>query len=188
MKEKKRQVALLKKRTIEIIGCIDSLLADRVCADIRYLSAVSIEPITLYIQSDGGDMRPALDVWSALRASQAPVIGVVQRFVASFAVLVLQACSERRMYPYAHLRVHSMTVSDFPVTDSDELVLAKLQVARREWEEILGLYATRMKRDIEEIRPLFVGNGGGRTYTVDRALREGLIDVIEKLQLGPVPP
>jgi len=172
---------LLGFRVVELLEKIDTKQADHVCASVRYLSTISIEPITLYIQSDGGDIRPALDVWSVLRSSRAPVIGIVQRFAASFAVLVLQACSERRMYPHALLRLHPMTMYDIRVTNSDDVVLAELTKSRREWDKMLGMYAARIKRSVEEIRPLFVGNGGGRTYTAEQALHEGLVDVVEKL-------
>jgi ATP-dependent protease ClpP protease subunit len=167
---------LLAKRVVPLSKSIDSREADRVTHSVQYLHYAGNEPIRLLVESNGGDMKSALDIYSAVKLCPVPVIGIVPRYAASFAVLVLQACSVRQAYPYAHLGLHHITY-DATTAMSEEETLVERRRALQDFELMLGLYAERMKRSVEEIRPLF---GSGRTlrYSAEAALREKLIDGI----------
>lgn len=172
----KFEESFLERRVIPLSRPIDTREADRITRSVQYLRYVGNEPILLIIESNGGDMKSALDIYSAVKLSPVPVTGIVPRYAASFAVLVLQACATRWIYPHAHLGLHHITW-DASTAMSENETLEERRRALQDFELMLGLYAQRMGRSAEEIRSLF---GSGRTlrYSAEAALREKLIDGI----------
>lgn len=170
------ELSLLDKRVVTLSKSLSEQEAERVTRCVQYLQRASHNPITLLIESRGGDMGPALQIYDAVKNSAAPINGVVPRYAASFAVLVLQACAGRYLYRFAALGLHHITY-DATTAMSEEETLAERRRALQDFELMLGLYAQRMGRSAEEIRSLF---GSGRTlrYSAEAALREKLIDGI----------
>ena len=94
-KESRREEALserfLKTRTILLTGEVDKDLSERVIRHLLLLESISDEPITLLVDSPGGDVYAGFSIFDMLRFVKAPVRIVGMGLVASAAALILLA-------------------------------------------------------------------------------------------------
>ena len=104
--EKKKEIAenpalndkLLKTRSVMLTGEITKESADQVIRQLLVLDSESSDPITIYINSPGGDVDGGFAIYDTVRFISAPVTMVGLGLVASAAALVLLAVpSERRV-------------------------------------------------------------------------------------------
>ena len=74
---------------------------------LHVLSHISAElPVTIYLNSGGGDLYHALAIYDAIRRCQFPVFIVGTGHVMSAATLILQAADRRLLTPTCHVMVH----------------------------------------------------------------------------------
>lgn len=66
-------------------------------------------PITVYINSYGGELHAGLSMMDAIGTSPVPVVTVADGFCASAATFMLMAGKERCMYPHAYVKIHQIT-------------------------------------------------------------------------------
>lgn len=69
------------------------------------------DPISLFIDSDGGDLTSAYMICDAIRASTIPVISIVMGHAYSAAALVLSAGHKKAMYEHARVMLHQPSVT-----------------------------------------------------------------------------
>lgn len=67
------------------------------------------DPITIVINSNGGFSYALFGILSAIKYSEAPVIGHVYGECYSFAVPILLACDTRVASPYARFMIHEVS-------------------------------------------------------------------------------
>ena len=106
MSEEKKEIAenpalndkLLKTRSVMLTGEITKESADQVIRQLLVLDSESSDPITIYINSPGGDVDGGFAIYDTVRFISAPVTMVGLGLVASAAALVLLAVpNERRV-------------------------------------------------------------------------------------------
>lgn len=109
----KSQQAFLSQRQVHMVGEIGPGTQALVSLSIHFLNAVSAEPITLFINSPGGDAHSGFHIYDAVKGSKASVTGMVNGFCKSAAFVVLQGCPNRLAYPHAIFLFHptSMGIS-----------------------------------------------------------------------------
>ncbi len=104
--EKKKEVMenpslndkLLKTRSVMLTGEISKESADQVIRNLLVLDSESNDPITMYINSPGGDVDGGFAIYDMVRFISSPVTMVGVGLVASAASLVLLAVpAERRV-------------------------------------------------------------------------------------------
>lgn len=98
---------MLASREIEITGAID---AGSVSTAIRCLLHLQKEdqqlPITLYINSPGGEVQSGLALYDVMQAISCPVHTVCLGMAASMAALLFIAGSDRGMLPHSRVMIH----------------------------------------------------------------------------------
>lgn len=98
----------LKTRTILLSGQVNKELAERVVRQLLLLEAAGDEPITVMIDSPGGDVDAGYAIFDMARFVKAPVWMVGIGLVASAGALILLAApKERRLgLPNSHYLIH----------------------------------------------------------------------------------
>lgn len=88
----------LKTRTILLTGEVDKDLSEKVIRQLLLLESMSEEPITLLIDSPGGDVYAGFSIFDMIRFIKAPVRIVGMGLVASAAALILLAVPKERRF------------------------------------------------------------------------------------------
>lgn len=98
---------MLASREIEITGAID---AGSVSTAIRCLLHLQKEdqqsPITLYINSPGGEVQSGLALYDVMQAVSCPIHTVCLGMAASMAALLFIAGDQREMLPHSCVMIH----------------------------------------------------------------------------------
>src|SRR4051794_32517266 len=97
---------LLGQRRVMLTGPIDGRLAERVCAQFLVLEAEQPdEPVTLYLNSPGGEVDAGFAIYDTMRALQCDVATVCMGFAASIAQFLLCGGTKGMRAAYAHSRI-----------------------------------------------------------------------------------
>ncbi len=111
---------LFRRRTIFIRGEIDPGMARTILMQIKVLNFKdSKRPIKILIDSEGGSIEALKTILNSIKASIAPVDGIVVGSALSAAVSILQVCRNRYSLPYSSFLVHNPR-SVFGLTCMDE--------------------------------------------------------------------
>lgn len=100
---------LLRERIIFINGPIDDHLANLVIAQMLFLESLSTEkPISLYINSPGGDVTSGLSIYDTMQFLQSPMQTTCIGQCASLAALLLAAGTKgkRKTLPSSRIIIH----------------------------------------------------------------------------------
>ena len=180
--EKKKEIAenpalndkLLKTRSVMLTGEITKESADQVIIQLLVLDSESSDPITIYINSPGGDVDGGFAIYDTVRFISAPVTMVGLGLVASAAALVLLAVpSERRVgLPNSSYLIHQ-PLSKMQGVTTDVLIHAN--VIERLRAKLDKVIADATKKSVEE-----VSKDTERDHWLfsDEALEYGLISKI----------
>lgn len=82
-------------------------MAQRVIKNLYLLDSTSDAPITLLINTDGGDVCQGMGIYAAIRACRSPVRGIVTASACSMGSVILQACDVRVARPYTTIMYHA---------------------------------------------------------------------------------
>lgn len=94
-------------RELAVVGDIDQAGAFRTCQLIRHLDRLDpSQPITLFIDSNGGDFVAGLAIYDIMRETGCRVKTVCLGVAASIAATLFVSGDERAIYPHAELMVH----------------------------------------------------------------------------------
>jgi ATP-dependent Clp protease, protease subunit len=94
-------------------------------------------PITLFINSGGGDVDAAFAMYDAIKASPCKVQGVAIGICHSSAVLVLQACDQRLISQNCTLMFHSGDLSSGRLSPREALTTIKSHYADMQHFDVL---------------------------------------------------
>lgn len=99
-------------RTIYLGGEVDASCARDIIQGLHVLGSKNRKiPITLLINSAGGDVDDGWAIYDAIKCSVVPVVGIVLGTCQSSAMTILQACHKRLVSPNSTLMIHDGTVS-----------------------------------------------------------------------------
>lgn len=93
-----------RKRTILLSGEIGDSLADRVISGLRMMPGT--KPVTLLINSGGGDDDACRAIIGAIRMHSAPIHGLVVGVAESAAAWIFEVCKHRTMTSHSSLMFH----------------------------------------------------------------------------------
>ncbi len=166
---------LLANRIIFIGHPIGTDIANLVCAQILHLAAERAdEPMSLYINSPGGELAAMLAIYDTMQHVPAPVATICFGHAASAAAILVAAGAEgRRMaLPNSRFLLHQpATEGRGQITD---LMLQAAEIARQR-STIEHLLATHTGRSAEQIR---ADTDRDLSLSAAEALQYGLIDEI----------
>lgn len=85
---------------------VDHRLASRVIANLHMLNAISGAPITIMLNSIGGDWQHGMAIYDAIKLSKSPITIQVYGQAMSMGAVILQAAAQRLVAPNAKLMIH----------------------------------------------------------------------------------
>ena len=165
------------RKIIMLEGPIDHRSASFVGRAILLFNLIKPEqPITLIIDSTGGDVYSALAIYDQIKCSVAPVITIGKRVVMSAAVLLLAAGEKsfRYIYPNTTVMIHggSMGLQGKGIDVEDSLIHFK------DIENRFNVYLNECsKMKLKELDKISA-SGRDFYYTAEQAVDLGVVDAI----------
>lgn len=142
---------LLKDRIVMIEGEIDSEMAISVIAQLRYLESENKDkPITMFIQSPGGEVNAGWAIIDTMKSLKCPVHTIAMGMTASMAVTIFLngMKGERTVYEHTELLVHQPSggckgqISDMEINVKHGIKM-KERLAK-EYSELTGIELNKM--------------------------------------------
>jgi len=130
----------LKTRTIVLSGEIDKESGERFVRQLLLLESIAPDPVTVLIDSPGGDVDAGYAIFDMIRFVSAPVRIVGMGLVASAAALVLLAVpKERRLgLPNSHYLIHQPLSGIRGVATEIEIAARELEKTRERVNRIIA--------------------------------------------------
>lgn len=102
---------MFRDREVQCMGDIDEDLTNSLCLQLRYLQRSDPKaPITMLINSPGGQLMSGLAILDVMRAGTCPIRTVCLGMAASMAAILFMAGSQRDMLPHSQVLVHDPLV------------------------------------------------------------------------------
>jgi ATP-dependent Clp protease protease subunit len=141
----------LKTRTILLSGEIDKESSERFIRQLLLLESLGSEPITILIDSPGGDVDAGYAIFDMIRFVVAPVRIVGMGLVASAAALILLAVpKDRRLgLPNSHYLIHQPLSGIRGVATEIEIHARELEKTRDRVNQVI---ADETGQSIERVR------------------------------------
>lgn len=164
-------------RVVKLLGEVNAESALRVASELGKLNRSSDQPITLIINSPGGDVIAGGQIVNAIEASRSPINTVCVEMCASMAALIHQYGTKRMVFSHAILMFHGaagVAIGDVDRMDS-MISMFKRYVSRFE-----ANVALRSGMTLEEYR----ARAGGPNIWIDGqdAYQEKLADELVYIQ------
>lgn len=130
----------LKTRTILLTGEVDKDLAEKTIRQLLLLESISEDPITLLIDSPGGDVYAGFSIFDMIRFVKSPVRIVGMGLVASAAALILLAVPRARRFglPNSSYLIHQPLSGIQGVATDIEIHARELDKAKRHLNELIA--------------------------------------------------
>lgn len=130
----------LKTRTILLTGEVDKDLSEKVIRHLLLLESISSDPITILIDSPGGDVYAGFSIFDMIRFIKAPVRIVGMGLIASAAALILLAVPKERRYglPNSSYLIHQPLSGIQGVATEIEIHARELEKTKERLNEIIA--------------------------------------------------
>ncbi len=130
----------LKTRTILLTGEIDKDLSEKVIRHLLLLESFSDEPITILVDSPGGDVYAGFSIFDMIRFVKAPVRIVGMGLVASAAALILLSVPKERRFglPNSSYLIHQPLSGIQGVATEIEIHARELEKTKQRLNEIIA--------------------------------------------------
>ena len=140
----------LKTRTILLTGEVDKDLSEKVIRHLLLLESLSSEPITILIDSPGGDVYAGFSIFDMIRFIKAPVRIVGMGLIASAAALILLAVPKERRYglPNSSYLIHQPLSGIQGVATEIEIHARELEKTK---DRLNGIIADATGQSLERV-------------------------------------
>jgi ATP-dependent Clp protease protease subunit len=173
----------LMNRCIFLTGSIDSELANAFLSQLLYLEQASAEPITIYINSPGGEVNAGLMIYDAIQGSNLDIRMICTGMAASMAAVILAGGQKGRRYILKHSKVmiHEPLIANG--VGGSATSIKNISESILETREIVnGILAQHTGKPIEEIND---ATGFDNFMNAEEAIQFGLCDAItEQLHIA----
>ena len=173
----------LMNRSIFLTGSIDSEMANAFLSQLLYLEEESNEPITIYINSPGGEVNAGLMIYDAIQGSNLTINMICTGIAASMAALLLAGGQKGKRYILKHSKVmiHEPLIANG--VGGSATSIKNISESILETREIVnGILAVHTGRSIEEIND---ATSFDNFMNAQEAVEFGLCDVItEKIRIA----
>ncbi|HXE80445.1 MAG TPA: ATP-dependent Clp protease proteolytic subunit [Vicinamibacterales bacterium] len=174
-----RREAAERLRELYLVGDIDKDVARHLIERMRELANESLRPITIYLNTAGGNVTDGLAIHDAVReivSRGIEVTVVVQGMAYSMGSVVLQAASEGRRLAFPHSWIMIHEPAKWAGWQSTTAAAQHLDRLRQMQAQIYQILATRSGRPLRQI----IRDTKRTDFYLDarRALAYGLIDAI----------
>ena len=98
---------MLSRRELELMTSVDAESCAAVIRGLLYLQHQDPEaPVTLYINSPGGEVQSGLALYDVMQALNCPVNTICLGMAASMAALIFVSGARREMLPHSRIMIH----------------------------------------------------------------------------------
>ena len=98
---------MLANRELELTGAVDAESCAGIIRGLIYLQRQDAKaPITLYVNSPGGEVQSGLALYDTMQAVSCPVHTVCLGMAASMGALIFIAGDERQILPHGRVMIH----------------------------------------------------------------------------------
>lgn len=142
---------LLKARTIVVAEPVTDKLYRRVAQAITMLEQADSEaPITVYVNSPGGSADSGFAIYDLLRFTPCPVRSIANGIVASSAVLIYLAGTERFSLPSARFLLHQPSTSARGQASDIDITAREIVKIRKAYNEVVKEHTGKPFDQIEK--------------------------------------
>lgn len=168
------QDELFQDRQIELVGEITSESAYAIMLQLRYLQkAGPVAPITLYINSPGGEVSSGLALYDVMQAVKCPVRTVCLGTAASMAAILFASGDKRGILPHGRVMIHDPLTTG---VGGSALTIDSLSRNLMQTRQIAaGILARHTGRTLEEI---YACTAKDTYFNAQEAIDFGLADFI----------
>jgi len=167
---------LLKSRTVVISHQVDSKLSAKVLSQLILLEQEGPKtPITVFINSPGGDIFSGFAIFDMLKFISCPVTTIVTGFAASMGSILSLAADKGRRFamPQSKIMIHQPLLMGYEGRASDCEIQAREILKTR--DHLVKLYAEQTGKSHEEIKKALDRDNW---FTAEEALEYGLLDKV----------
>ena len=168
------QDEMLSHREVELVGEVDADSVNALIRQMRYLQREDPKaPVTLYINSPGGNVDSGLALYDVMQAVSCPIRTVCVGLAASMAALLFVSGAERDMLPHSRLMIHDPLIVQ---TGGSALKLKAVSDDLMETRQIIArVIAEHSGKSMEEI---LAKTASDSYFRAEEALEFGLADHI----------
>ena len=106
------QDLLLQRRSIELVGEVNSASVSSLALQLRYLQLEDPNAeISVFINSPGGEVSSGLALYDMMNGLSCPIKTVCMGTAASMAALLFIAGTQREMLPHSRIMIHDPLIS-----------------------------------------------------------------------------
>ncbi|MBO4375242.1 MAG: ATP-dependent Clp protease proteolytic subunit [Lachnospiraceae bacterium] len=168
--------AFLRDRKIFLIGEVNDESCNELIKQLLYMEAEDdSKPITLFINSPGGDVGSGLAVYDTIRLLKSPVTAVVTGIAASMGSIIMLACDKNRRYmlPSSRIMIHDCSWGRHDMGGKKPFeVEEELNQLKNTNEKLLNIIAERTGKTVEEVAEVTKKDS---YYSADEAIEFGLV-------------
>ena len=142
------------ERMIFLNGKVDSDTCQDLITSLMYLETKDDDrPVTVVINSPGGEVRSGLAVYDVLRLMKAPVTTVCMGSASSMGSIIFLAGDKRIMMPHSELMIHDPSYGNLNVDHmKPHEIQERVDSLKKTGDELIRIIAQRTGRSEEEIR------------------------------------
>ncbi len=167
---------LLKSRTVVISQQVDAELTAKVLSQLILLEQEGPEePITVFINSPGGEIFSGFAIFDMLNFIACPVTTIVTGFAASMGSILSLAADKGRRFsmPQAKIMIHQPLLMGYQGRASECEIQAREILKTR--DHLVNLYAEHTGKSLKEIKKALDRDNW---FSAEEALEYGLIDKV----------
>lgn len=187
VKQVLKREASERLRELYLVGDIDKDVARHLIERLRELANDSPRPVTIYLNTAGGNVTDGLAIHDAIRevvSRGIQVTIVVQGMAYSMGSVVLQAASEGRRFAFPHSWIMIHEPAKWAGWQSTTAAAQHLERLRQMQDQIYQILASRAHRPLKQI----IKDTKRTDFYLDarRALAYGLIDAVVESAEGRI--
>lgn len=167
---------MLANRELELTTSVNADSCAAVIRGLLYLQRQDANaPVTLYINSPGGEVQSGLALYDVMQAVSCPVKTVCLGLAASMGALLFIAGDERWMLPHSRIMIHDPLIGGTGLAGSALSVKARADDLMRIREITASILARHAGMPLERVFELTAND---TYFEAERALEAGLADRI----------
>ena len=145
----------LRDRKVFLVGQVNDESCNELIKELLYMEAEDDSaPITLFINSPGGDVGSGLAVYDTIRLLKSPVTAVVTAMAASMGSIIFLACDpdKRLMFPHSRIMIHDCSWGRNEMGGKKPYeVEEELGQLKKVNERLVSIIAERTGKSVKEI-------------------------------------
>ena len=167
---------MLANRELELTCGVDADSCAAIARGLLYLQRQDASaPVTLYINSPGGEVQSGLALYDVMQAVSCPVRTVCLGLAASMGALLFIAGDERWMLPHSRIMIHDPLIGGAGLAGSALSVKARADDLMRIRDITASVIARHTGMSLERVFELTAND---TYFEAERALEAGLADRI----------